>query len=73
MLRELWLKSFLAFLIVAGLPRSINHCRLAAYSIGIATATIIVRSLLFGVNDTGRLVIVARRTLESKHALRNLP
>ena len=57
-LRELWLKSFLAFLIVAGLPRSINHCRLAGYAIGIATATIIVRSLLFGVNDTGRLVIV---------------
>src|SRR5687768_5589426 len=56
-LRELWLKSFLAFLIVAGLPRTVNHCRLAAYSIGAATATIIVRSLLFGVNDSDRLAI----------------
>ena len=57
-LRESWLKSFLAFLIVAGLPRTVNHCRLAAYGIGAATATIIVRALLFGVNETGRLVIV---------------
>jgi O-antigen ligase len=57
MLREVWLKSFLVFLIVAGLPRSMKHCRIAAYSIALATATIVFRSLIFGVNATDRLAI----------------
>jgi putative inorganic carbon (HCO3(-)) transporter len=57
MLSEGWLKSFLVFLIVAGLPRSMKHCRMAVYSIALAAATIVFRSLIFGVNASDRLAI----------------
>ncbi len=57
MLWDIWLKSFLVFVIVAGIPRSLKHCRRAIYSVGFATGTIVLRSLIFGVNAGDRLAI----------------
>jgi O-antigen ligase len=59
MLRDVWLKSFLVFPIVAGLPRTAKDCRLVAYSLAAATVSIIVRCLIFGTGsgDDDRLVL----------------
>jgi O-antigen ligase len=53
-----WLKSFLVFVIVAGLPRSVKQCRAAMYSIAAGTIVIVLMCLVLGTtSQEGRLVL----------------
>jgi O-antigen ligase len=53
-----WLKSFLVFVIVAGVPRSVKEVRLALYSIAAATIVIGLMCLFLGTTSAeGRLAL----------------
>jgi O-antigen ligase len=55
---DLWLKSFLVFVIVAGLPRSVRDCRRVMWSIAAATIAITLMCLLRGSTlGDGRLIL----------------
>src|SRR5215212_2792203 len=45
MLLDQWIKSFLVFVIVAGSLRTIRHCQLAMYAIGLSVLTIVIMAL----------------------------
>ncbi|HKY20055.1 MAG TPA: O-antigen ligase family protein [Vicinamibacterales bacterium] len=53
-----WLKSFLVFVIVAGLIRTVRQSQVAMYSIAAATITVLLMCLFIGGSSTeGRLVL----------------
>jgi O-antigen ligase len=55
--RDQWLKSFLIFVIIGGLPRTLRQCRLAMYSLAGATVVIMLLCLLWGqMSMEGRLI-----------------
>ncbi len=53
-----WSKSFLVFVIVGGLLRSVRHCRTAMYTIGCAAVATTVLSYIYGTDAlAGRLAL----------------
>lgn len=53
-----WLDSFLVFVIVAGVLRSVRHCRAAMFAIAGGTVIIVVMCLVVGTtSEQGRLVL----------------
>jgi len=55
-LLTVWLKSYLVFLIVAGLLRSLKHCRWAMYTLGAAALAVVIMAIVMGgVSQEGRL------------------
>ncbi len=60
LLRDHWIKSFLVFVIIAGLLKTGQDCRRALYSLGAAVVAIVFMALAFGARSLeGRLVLGA--------------
>lgn len=54
---QIWIKSFLFFLLVAGLLRTWEHCRMAIHVIAYAVLTVAILGLYYGTTLEGRLIL----------------
>ena len=59
LLKDTWIKSFLVYFLIAGLIRTLRHCRRVMFVLALAGLTVALISLLFGSRLEGRLVVSA--------------
>jgi O-antigen ligase len=72
MLTDQWVKSFLVFVIVAGLLRSTRHCRIAMYAIGMADLGIVLLAFGSASGAVGDRLTLEQGVLSNPNALAHL-